>query len=128
MGYQREVLVKLAAELVSEQPWLTEAEASERLGVYRHTLQRALKANGWDFASIRQACVLERLERHFAGGKVASLKQVWTELGFASASAFARYVRQATGKSPSQLRADHALGHSTQKRSGMSLGGRGGGE
>jgi AraC-like DNA-binding protein len=114
MCYQHKKLVQLAAELVRQQLSLTAAEVSERLHVHRHTLQRALKANGRSFAFIKQAFVLERLERHFARAQATSLKQVWTELGFASASAFARYIRHATGKSPRELRAD--WGRSTRSR------------
>lgn len=121
MSYQREKLAELVVGLVRQQPRLTLAEVSEKLHVHRHTLQRALKAGGRSFALIRQSFVLERLECHLASSHVMSLKQVWTELGFASASAFARYIRHATGRSPSQLRADCTLGHSAHKRSRMSL-------
>lgn len=105
MAYLREKLEQLVWDLVRQAPWLTAAEVSERLHVHRHTLQRALKANGCSFALIKQAFVLERLERHFASAEPTSLKQLWTELGFHSASAFARYIRHATGKSPCELRA-----------------------
>jgi AraC-like DNA-binding protein len=105
MAYAQEKLVRLILDLVREVPGITAAEASERLGVHRHTLQRALKSKGCSFAVIRQASVLERLGRRFVDAECASLKQVWTELGFSSGSAFARYIRRATGKSPSELRA-----------------------
>jgi len=121
MAYQRERLVELAAELVRQQPGLTEAEVSEGLHVHRHTLRRALKANDQSFALIKRAFVLEHLKRHFASAQATSLKLLWAELGFASASAFARYIRHATGKSPSELRADCILGHSTRKRARMNL-------
>ncbi len=106
MAYRQEKLVQLVLDLVRQVPGMTAAEASERLRVHRHTLQRALKSNGCSFALIRRASVLERLGRHFAAAECTSLKQVWTELGFSSASAFARYIRRATGKSPSELRAN----------------------
>lgn len=102
--YDKTKLFQLTLELARQVPRLTEAEASERLHVHRHTLQRALKENGSNFALIRQTVVLDRLERHFAAAEAASIKQVWTELGFPSSSAFARYIRRATGKSPSELR------------------------
>jgi AraC-like DNA-binding protein len=106
MAYEQEKLLQLVLDLVREVPAMTAAEASERLHVHRHTLQRALKSKGCSFAVIRQVSVLERLERYFASAECTSLKQVWTELGFSSASAFARYIRRATGKSPSELRAN----------------------
>lgn len=104
MAYQRKKLVDLATELVRQQPSLTEAEACDKLGVHRHTLQRALKTNGQSFALLKQASVLAALERQFVSAQAKSLKQLWSELGFSSASAFARYIRKATGKSPSELR------------------------
>jgi AraC-like DNA-binding protein len=106
MGYQCEKLARLAAELMRQQMSLTAAEVSEKLHVHRHTLRRALKASGRSFALIKQSFVLERLERHFASTQATLLKEIWTELGFASASAFARYIRRATGKSPHEFRAD----------------------
>lgn len=102
MSYRSEKLVEFAIDLVRQHPRLTAAEASDTLHVHRHTLQRALKANSLSFASIKQALVLERLDDRFAIG-AKSLKQVWTELGFPSASAFARYIRRATCKSPSEM-------------------------
>ena len=124
MAYHREKVLYFAAELLRRQPSLTLAEISESLHIHRHTLQRMFKANGWSFASIKQAFVLDCLERHFSSAEPTSLKQLWTELGFNSASAFARYVRHATGKSPSELRGDRCLGHSVRKRSTMSLDGQ----
>lgn len=128
MGYQRERLLQLVAELLQQQPSLTEAEVSEKLNVHRHTPERALKAGGCSFASLKKIFVLERLERHFASPQPTSLKQVWTELGFSSASAFARYIRQATGKSPSELRGNRILGHYARKRAEMSLDPKKGGD
>jgi len=121
MSYQRWKFVELASELVRSQPGLTEAECADKLHIHRHTLQRALKAGGCSFALIKRAFVLERLKDNFASARAISLKQVWTELGFASGSAFARYIRHATGKSPSELRADCSSGHSVSKRARMNL-------
>lgn len=121
MSYQRQKLVGLAVDLLRQNPQLTVAEASELLGVHRHTLQRALRASGWSFAGMKQTLVLERLERHFSGAEAKSLKQVRTELGFPSASSFARYIRRATGKTPGGLRADPLLGQRKHKRSELLL-------
>jgi AraC-like DNA-binding protein len=114
--YERAKLVQLVLDLLRHVPRLTEAEASERLHVHRHTLQRALKENNCSFALATRAAVLDRLECHFASADSKSLKQVWTELGFPSSSAFARYIRHATGKSPSELRANRQL-HKDQGQS-----------
>jgi AraC-like DNA-binding protein len=121
MAYHREKLIELATDLLRRQTNLTATEIGERLHVHRHTLRRAPRANGQSVASIKQGLLLGRLERHFAEGRATSLKELWSELGFASASAFARYVRHATGKSPGALRAGFILGHSARERSRMSL-------
>lgn len=121
MGYQSQIVVHLAVTLVRQQPWLSAEAVSERLGVHRHTLQRALKAHGQNFASIKKAIVLKHLERRLADSKSISLKQIWTELGFASASSFARYVRRTTGKSPTEFIGECALGQSVLTWSEMSL-------
>lgn len=104
--YERTKLVQLVLELLRSEPRLTEREASDKLHVHRHTLQRALKEGKCSFALARRAALLERLETYFAGSDSRSLKQIWTELGFPSSSAFARYIRHVTGQSPSALRAN----------------------
>jgi AraC-like DNA-binding protein len=104
--YESAKLVQLVLELLRHAPRLTEVEASAMLHVHRHTLQRALKEKHCSFALARRAVVLECLECHFARTDSTSLKQVWAELGFTSSSAFARYIRHATGKSPGELRAN----------------------
>ena len=108
MSYQPEKLIELAVNLLRDRPRLTAAEVSEKLRVHRHTLRRALKTNGQSLAMIKRALVLEHLDRH--DDQPSSLKDVWTGLGFASASAFARYIRHATGKSPTERRAGPHLG------------------
>jgi AraC-like DNA-binding protein len=109
LAYSRRKLVNLVSTLVSQLPGLTASEVSAKLHVHRHTLRRALKANGQTFTSIKQAAILERLTHHFDKTEPTPMKQIWTELGFVSASAFARYIRRATGKSPSELRGDRTV-------------------
>lgn len=121
MSYHAHRIADLTVGLVQRQPWLSVAEVSERLGIHRHTLQRALKACGRSFASIKLEIVVSRLERHFASGGPESFKQIWSELGFVSAGSFARYVRHATGRSPTELRADWVSGHLVRKRAELSL-------
>ena len=104
MSYQPDKLVGLAVELLRNRPRLTASEVSARLLVHRHTLHRALKAGGHSFASIRQGLVLERLHVHLTSDQTTSLKEVRAGLGFASASSFARYIRRAPGKSPTEYR------------------------
>ncbi|HUX68256.1 MAG TPA: helix-turn-helix domain-containing protein [Terriglobales bacterium] len=120
MAYQRQELAELVGILAREHPRLTELEISRRLGVHRHTLRRALEGSGLSLALIKQEVVLARLGRAFAAEPAGSLKEAWTELGFASAAAFARYVRRATGKSPTQLRGGR-LGQLEHKRDKMRL-------
>lgn len=121
MSYQLEKLVVLAVELLRQKPHQTADEVSAKLGVHRHTLQRALKARDRTFASIKQSIVLERFYCHLAHQRAAPLKELWTGLGFASASAFARYVRRATSKSPTEHRNGSILGHCERKNSKMHL-------
>ena len=110
MSYRTDTLVELAVGLLRHQPQLTATEISRRLRVHRHTLHRALKLRGYSFASIRQGLVLESLHAHLTDGQTTSLKEIWAELGFASASSFARYIRRATGKSPTEHRSWLHLG------------------
>lgn len=121
MSYQREKLAALATEALSRRPLATAKELSGQLKVHRHTLQRALAASGASIASLRQSVIIEQLKTRFSAPSAAPLKEIRAELGFPSSSAFARYVRRATGKSPSQLRSEYALGHAGLKRDGVAL-------
>lgn len=122
MAFQRDHLVTLATDLLRDLPALTAAVLASRLGVERHTLQRALKAAGLSFARLKQATVLDRLQRHcLANTAPEALKQVWAAMGFTSASSFARYVRRSTGMSPTRVCAELRLHHFAHKSSRLRL-------
>lgn len=121
MAYEREKLVAAVVELVAQRPRATEEEIAALLGVHRHTFERALAATGVNLAELRGRAVLRRIGYHLLIPTPEPWKAVWTELGFSSASVFARYVRRLTGRSPREL------GQSALKKDNAPLDVRGGG-
>lgn len=126
MAYQREELADLARAALNREPRLGATALAARLGVHRHTLQRALAAGGASHAEMQRRLIRERLDAWLAHPGTLPVKAVWSELGFPSASSFARYVRRLTGRSPSELRERRELGRSERKRDKMALDLRGG--
>lgn len=103
MAYTRSRLAESAAALLAERPLRTASDISAHLEIHRHTLLRALQDTGTSLAKLREQVVLKRLVAHGTTCSSTPLKQVWSGLGFGSASAFARFVRRATGLSPTEV-------------------------
>lgn len=103
MAYRLDGISGTVVGALRKNPRLTMADIASELGIHRHTLQRAMGMEGLSLAALRKTLVIERLIRHCECGPPESLKEVWVEMGFASASSFARYIRRVTGFSPSDL-------------------------
>lgn len=103
MAYPPGKIAALAASFVAESPLASTRDICNVLGVHRHTLQRALKSEGTCLSALRATAVLLRVEAFGARAEPAALKALWTDLGFRSASNFARFVRRTTGRPPREL-------------------------
>lgn len=126
MSYAYDQLAEAAVRLLQQRPALRLEEIADRLRVHRHTLHQALAACGGDFASLKRSAVLRRLAQSFETAE--PFKDVWARSGFSSASAFARYIRHATGRTPSRLRAEYVSGQLGPELARMGLDLRGGAE
>lgn len=109
MSYNTELLVRRAANIMVMDPYVKLSDLSQALGVERHTLGRAVLAvSGTTFRKLRRRLILERAMRYFHDEPNLSLKEVAARLGFSSARAFTRYVKCATGLTPSALQSSAA--------------------
>jgi transcriptional regulator GlxA family with amidase domain len=90
--------------LLGNAPHMKLSEVADALGVDRHTIENAMRSvRKTTFREYRRKGVLLAAEEMLDQSSL-SVKEIGVKLGFASAASFSRFIRQTTGKSPSQLR------------------------
>jgi AraC-like DNA-binding protein len=105
MAYDRPALVNIALRLLRENPNTTLRQLSSRLGVDRHTLERAfLLVTGDPLRRHKRQAKLNQVCDLLSEGIHLSIKEVAFRVGFSSQAAFARFVRESTGQTPLMLR------------------------
>jgi transcriptional regulator GlxA family with amidase domain len=105
MAYNLEKLFELIHDSLNSAPHLRLSELSQHLGVGRHTLEKAVKKSAkMTFRELRKRMRLERVRVVLYSQPNLSIKQIAFELNYGSHRAFSRFVRDAAGYSPSELR------------------------
>src|SRR2546426_318249 len=105
MSYDHTKIVVRLQKLVGDNIQIRLLDASRQLGVERHTIEKALKQiTGSSFREYRQRVLLDRALRLLVQEGNLSTKEIATQLGFGSGTAFSRFVRKRTGHSPTELR------------------------
>ena len=104
MTYNQRKLLKELDGLVSNTPCIRLSEIARTLGVDRHTIENAMRASRRTSFREYKRRELLHMARVMLDRPDISVKEVGIRLGYASAASFSRFVQQATGKSPSQLR------------------------
>ena len=105
MAYHLIHLADLVRKVLDAEPRLTLAELSSRLGVSRQTLQKAVRgATGKTFHQYQSELLAMKARGLLADDCPHSIKEVAYTLGYKSPQAFARFVKMACGRTPSQLR------------------------
>ena len=90
--------------LLSRKPHMRLSDIAGTLGVDRHTIENAMRSRRkTTFREYRRSGLLQAA-RKLLDQPHLSVKEIGIRLGYASAASFSRFVSQATGKSPSQLR------------------------
>jgi transcriptional regulator GlxA family with amidase domain len=90
---------------ISVEPGLSLRQLARILEVERHTLQRSVHlATGGSFRTYRQRKVLDVALDSLATKPNVSIKVIAVGLGYQSSQAFSRFIRQATGFTPTQVR------------------------
>lgn len=102
--YNRHRLLIEVDSLISETPRIRLAEVARTLGVDRHTIENAMRSRRkTTFREYRRERLLQ-VAQNMMDLPDCSIKEIGIKLGYSSPASFSRFVRQATGKSPSQLR------------------------
>jgi len=105
MAYDLRGVFEQAAGALKEDPRRGLKPISQALGVERHTVERAFQLKtGEPFRSFRRELLLERSMGLLASKRTASVKEVAFLLGYKSERAFARFIRNALGCCPCELR------------------------
>ena len=104
MTYNRHKLLIEVDALISQTPRIRLAEVARTLGVDRHTIENAMRSRRQiTFREYRREILLQAAQ-NMMDRPDCSIKEIGIKLGYSSPASFSRFVRQATGKSPSQLR------------------------
>ena len=105
MAYDLIGVFEQAVGVLKENPRRGLKPISEALGVERHTVERAFQLKtGKPFRSFRRELLLERSMGLLASKCAVSIKEVAFLSGYRSERAFARFIRDASGCSPCELR------------------------
>lgn len=105
MAYNLRRLFLEIRSCLSSNPGLRLDQLQSHLGIERHTIERAvLEATAASFRAYQKR---NRLETALAllthAGKLSG-KQIAAELGYKSSAAFSRFIKTATGETPTQIR------------------------
>ncbi|MBZ5534053.1 MAG: helix-turn-helix domain-containing protein [Acidobacteriia bacterium] len=88
-------------------PYLSLNELSTRIGVERHTIEKAVKqATSRTFRELRSEMLLEYARGLLDNNPHQSIKEVAFQLGYRSQRSFSRFIKSSVGCSPKELRAD----------------------
>jgi AraC-like DNA-binding protein len=90
---------------ISYNPRIKLAELAHNLGVDRHTIERiVLKITRKSFREYKKEKILDNVRRFLAeASEEVTIKEIAALLGYSSA-AFSRFVKAATGQTPTQVR------------------------
>ncbi len=105
MAYDLKGLFLQAMALIDEKPWIRLGAVTRSLGVERHTLEKVFRLNtGGSFRAVRHGSLCRRVVQLFGSRGNASNSEVAFALGYESERAFARFIRDSFGWTPSELR------------------------
>jgi AraC-like DNA-binding protein len=105
MLYHRRGLADRLEQILSEEPRTTLKEASSMLKVERHTLESAVKeSKGTTFRELQQLLLLNRALELLSTYPNLSIKEIAFKLGYRYPRDFARFIRNSTGRSPTEIR------------------------
>jgi len=108
MAYNRRKLLRELDRIISETPSIRLSEIARMLGIDRHTIENAIRASrNISFREYKRRELLNKARTMLDQADI-SVKEVGIRLGYSSPASFSRFVHQATGKSPSELRRESA--------------------
>ena len=105
MAYDLEgVFIRVKNALI-EAPRTSLCEVSYRLGVERHTIEKAVRAHtGRAFRNLRNDIALDAAVAQLCSQPNRSIKEISYDCGYESPRAFSRFIRSSCGFAPNELR------------------------
>jgi len=94
MAYSGQVIRERTLAILQAAPRLPLAAVARRMGLDRHTVERALKAGGVSFRDLQRDCTLRLATRLLSGDPPMSLQLVAYQLGFPSPGALTQFLRR----------------------------------
>lgn len=105
MAYDLHGLARQVSDLIVRKRGITLTELSQRLGVDRHTVEKAiLVAAGTTFRNFRRKLLFDEAVTLLRAEPNLPVKEVAFKLAFTSPRSFARFIKGASGKTPTELR------------------------
>lgn len=107
MAYDLNGLYTRIQRSLSSTPYMSLHALSARLGVERHTIEKAVKqATSKTFREMRNDLLLKHARNLLDSNPNQSIKEVAFKLGYRSQRSFSRFIKSSLGCSPKELRAD----------------------
>lgn len=105
MAYDLDSLARQTKNLIVNERSITLTEVSRRLGVDRHTLEKAVvTVAGMNFRHFRHRLLFDEAVAMLRAEPNLSVKEVAFKFGFSSQRSFGRFIKSISGKPPTELR------------------------
>lgn len=105
MSYDSSRLFDRARSALAVRPRTNLSALSRQLGVDRHTLEKAIRAErGISFRELQREIILSYILEALRSGSDVSPKEIASNLEYSSVQAFTRFVRKVSGETPAKLR------------------------
>jgi AraC-like DNA-binding protein len=112
MSYDSLLLFTKVAACLFENPRQTLEEMSDNLHVGKRTIQHTVRVSvGRSFKHFREEVLLTEAKRLLTERPEMAIKELSFQLGFRSATSFARAVKRTSGLSPVQIRSIVSQGY-----------------
>src|SRR5487761_28644 len=105
MAYDLRLLLQRIDEHLTVRPRISISEMARQLKVERHTIERSVRmGSGRTFRELQAEKLLAEALRLLAADPTRSVKEVSFLLGYGAPRSFRRFIKQACGRSPKEVR------------------------
>jgi AraC-like DNA-binding protein len=105
MAYDTKTLLAEIDSILQSKPHVSLVALTKRLTVERHTIEKAIRdQRKVSFRQYRTEKMLEKTFRIMSERRGSSIKQIAVALDFTTAATFTRFVKRASGMTPTDLR------------------------
>jgi AraC-like DNA-binding protein len=105
MAYDPQRILLQITRYLDMTPSISLTQLSNRLGIERHTIEKAVKkATGSTFRDLRTSALLKHAHRLLKDDSNRTVKEVAFALGYRSQGSLSRFIRITTGRSAKNLK------------------------